>query len=461
MTGYMGNDESMDMYFSKGDDPLAPGWSFAMPMPDGGFLIVVDLDPAQQSAWATGKVDRNGYDVMRQPEVEDVLRILRSRGCGQNLDVVPGSVKWLTSFRVNSRQTNHYGKGRVYLAGDACHCHSPLGGQGMNMGFNDAKNLAWKLAYAAKGAAPLSLLGTYERERQPIEHKILLAIERGQTAMSSRNPVIFFMRGRGQRMAPVLINFALQHTDGELLRYGTQQAWTYATSPLAVEHWERPWACPPIPSVWHRKNQNIFRWVSTRVRAGDTVPDAPVGSTSIEKVLKSARGWVLLLFQGSADDNEILRRYVPDVKIYSEQELQSLGDSMKAAADSTGFVAGIDEVLVVPAGSRAQAEFHVRAQCLYLVRPDFHVGLRSEPIREGAVWRYFEQQCGMRVPPYTAPEGAPLFDSLPVRVHGTVVSLALAYCLASGFNTAWICGVLALSSFVLCFVLRASRPPRD
>jgi len=180
LTGYMGEDTAVDMYFSKGDDPMAWGFTFAMPMPDGGYLIIVDLDPTQQGQWATGDLDRNGYNVMREPDVEDVLRILRSRGCGKDLGVKPGTVKWLSHFRVNSRQTSHYGKGRIYLAGDACHCHSPLGGQGMNMGFNDAKNIAWKLAYAAKGAVPLSFLDTYEKERQPLEHKILVGIERAQ-----------------------------------------------------------------------------------------------------------------------------------------------------------------------------------------------------------------------------------------------------------------------------------------
>lgn len=80
-------------------------------------------------------------------------------------------MKWISHFRVNSRQAEHYGGGRVYLAGDACHCHSPLGGQGMNMGFQDAKNIAWKLAYAAKGAVPTAFLETYEEERRGIEKK--------------------------------------------------------------------------------------------------------------------------------------------------------------------------------------------------------------------------------------------------------------------------------------------------
>jgi len=138
-----------------------------------------------------------------------------------------------------------------------------------------------------------------------------------------------------------------------------------------------------------------------------------------------------------------------------------LGDSMKATADSTGFVAGIDEVLVVPADSQAQTEFHVRAQCLYLIRPDFHVALRSEPIREGVVLKYFDQQCGMKVASYSAPAGAPLFDALPVTVHGAIVTLALAYCLIEGFDKNGVLGVLAVSAVALCFIIRASRPPKD
>eukprot|EP00929_Paragymnodinium_shiwhaense_P036975 TRINITY_DN19776_c1_g1_i1.p1 TRINITY_DN19776_c1_g1~~TRINITY_DN19776_c1_g1_i1.p1 ORF type:complete len:304 (-),score=27.66 TRINITY_DN19776_c1_g1_i1:11-922(-) len=279
----------------------------------------------QQKKWATGEKDRHDNEVMRQPTPDEVVEVLRQRGCGKDLTYIPGTVKWVSHFRVNSRQTNHYGTGRVWLAGDACHCHSPLGGQGMNMGFNDAKNIAWKLAYAAKGVVPLSLLQSYENERQPIEHKILLAIERGQKAVSSRNPVVFFMRGRGQRLAPVLINFALDNSkDASILQYGTQQAWTYMTSELSYEHWERPvpgLCC--LPGVLARKNQNLLRWIGSRVRAGDSVPDAPVGDSTVHGVLKRSRGWTLILFEGSEADNDKQETYVRNVKI------MGLGKSQK------------------------------------------------------------------------------------------------------------------------------------
>ena len=57
---------------------------------------------------------------------------------------------------------------------------------GMNMGFNDAKNIAWKLAWAAKGTVPLNFLASYENERQPLEHKILVAIDQGAMPSGGR-----------------------------------------------------------------------------------------------------------------------------------------------------------------------------------------------------------------------------------------------------------------------------------
>eukprot|EP00434_Breviolum_minutum_P007527 symbB.v1.2.006644.t1/scaffold398.1/size212116/1 len=164
---------------TQDQDPLAPGFAFNIPFGDGNCLLLVDVDLQQQKEWVTGELDRNGLPVLRQPEVEDVLKVARSRGLGANLSVKPGSVRWLTHFRVNSRQVECYGRGRIFLAGDACHCHSPLGGQGMNMGFQDAKNLAWKLALAIKCGGPTSsLLLSYESERKTMESKLLGGIER-------------------------------------------------------------------------------------------------------------------------------------------------------------------------------------------------------------------------------------------------------------------------------------------
>ena len=79
---------------------------------------------------------------------------------------------WTTRYRVSHRGVPRYGEGRVFVAGDAAHIHSPAGGQGMNTGLQDAANLAWKLAATLAGA-PSDLLDSYDSERRPVGQQVV------------------------------------------------------------------------------------------------------------------------------------------------------------------------------------------------------------------------------------------------------------------------------------------------
>ncbi len=83
------------------------------------------------------------------------------------------SPTWITRFTDTTRQAATYRKGRILLAGDAAHVHSPIGGQGLNTGVQDAVNLGWKLAHVVKGTVPESLLDTYHAERHPVGARVL------------------------------------------------------------------------------------------------------------------------------------------------------------------------------------------------------------------------------------------------------------------------------------------------
>ena len=83
-------------------------------------------------------------------------------------DYQPREPIWLSRFADETRLAGTYRKGRILLAGDAAHIHAPMGGQGMNVGLQDALNLGWKLAAVVKGEAPDKLLDTYDEERRPI-----------------------------------------------------------------------------------------------------------------------------------------------------------------------------------------------------------------------------------------------------------------------------------------------------
>ncbi|MBV7701185.1 FAD-dependent monooxygenase [Nocardia nova] len=93
------------------------------------------------------------------------------------------SPRWVTHYGDAARQADRYRVGRVFLAGDAAHIHFPAGGQGQNLGLQDAANLGWKLAAVLRGNASDALLDTYESERRPIAARVLQNT-RAQTALS-------------------------------------------------------------------------------------------------------------------------------------------------------------------------------------------------------------------------------------------------------------------------------------
>jgi 2-polyprenyl-6-methoxyphenol hydroxylase-like FAD-dependent oxidoreductase len=104
------------------------------------------------------------------PTLKDIQELVDAR---YPKPVVVGDPHWINFFRVNYRLTPHYRHGRTFLAGDAAHIHSSVGGQGMNTGMQDAYNLGWKLALVCRGRAPEALLDSYEKERRAVAEDVL------------------------------------------------------------------------------------------------------------------------------------------------------------------------------------------------------------------------------------------------------------------------------------------------
>jgi 2-polyprenyl-6-methoxyphenol hydroxylase-like FAD-dependent oxidoreductase len=100
---------------------------------------------------------------------------------------------WLSRFTDMTRQAGSYREGRVLLAGDAAHVHYPVGGQGLNIGVQDAVNLGWKLAQVVHGTSPDSLLDTYQAERHPVAAGVLRTTM-AQTALTRSEPRIDAVR---------------------------------------------------------------------------------------------------------------------------------------------------------------------------------------------------------------------------------------------------------------------------
>ena len=98
-------------------------------------------------------------------------------------------MKWTSQFNLGHGLANHYRKGRIFLAGDAAHIHSPVGGQGLNTGVQDAHNLLWKLAMVDRLDSPEAaekLLDSYEAERRETARSMVTGVARVTAALTTR-----------------------------------------------------------------------------------------------------------------------------------------------------------------------------------------------------------------------------------------------------------------------------------
>ena len=105
-----------------------------------------------------------------RPSTDDEIVTVLNQAMGTDLSVL--EVEWKSRFHCEERQVTRYRHGRVFLAGDAAHVHSPMGGQGMNTGIQDAANLAWKIDAVLAGADD-AVLDSYHEERHPIGKRVL------------------------------------------------------------------------------------------------------------------------------------------------------------------------------------------------------------------------------------------------------------------------------------------------
>ncbi|CAE6700857.1 6-methylpretetramide 4-monooxygenase [Paraburkholderia domus] len=143
------------------------------PMGHGRHRLIADhpLEPTTVPEPATpGGLGEPPLNRVSPPSLSECNALI-ARRVRERVDV--SELAWSSYFHLNSRMVERLRVGRIFLAGDAAHVHSPAGAQGMNTGIQEAFNLGWKLARVLKGAAPDRLLDTYHHERHPIERDVL------------------------------------------------------------------------------------------------------------------------------------------------------------------------------------------------------------------------------------------------------------------------------------------------
>ncbi|MFI1070626.1 FAD-dependent monooxygenase [Streptomyces puniciscabiei] len=136
---------------------VGDAFAFLAPFGDGYYRVI---------GWHRGRnvPDTEPLDLA---EIQEITRLALGRDFGMH------DARWMSRFHSDERQAPAYRAGRVFLAGDAAHVHSPAGGQGMNTGLQDAANLSWKLAAVVTGHAEPALLDSYQAERHPVGRAVL------------------------------------------------------------------------------------------------------------------------------------------------------------------------------------------------------------------------------------------------------------------------------------------------
>ena len=192
-----------------GTDPEFTGYSAAITMADPNLLRpgrhhtpTGMYTYAPPGTIAMADFDRGAFHRTRPISREHVETVLR-RVSGA--DVTVAALHLATTWTDRAFQATTYRRGRVLLAGDAAHIHSPLGGQGLNLGLGDAMNLGWKLAATIRGDAPDELLDTYTGERHPVATQVL---------DWSRAQVALMRPDRGTRALEAVVRDLIETRDG-------------------------------------------------------------------------------------------------------------------------------------------------------------------------------------------------------------------------------------------------------
>ncbi|WP_017587712.1 FAD-dependent oxidoreductase [Nocardiopsis ganjiahuensis] len=294
------------------DWPLEPDGSYGWLHRDGVVGALPMRDPAGEGviwrlmAYVPGLQGRQ----LGEEEIVDRLRtLLPERTLVTDARVLDAT--WASVFRIHRRLADSYRHGRVLIAGDAAHLHSPMGGQGMLTGIGDAENLAWKLALVLHGKADSALLDTYQDERRPLAETVLRT-----TTANSR-----LQLGEG-----AVLRYLREHVLLKLIDLPSVQRWaTAAASQLGVSYRKGPLGGrrPLLPS--------------RRPEPGDRVPDLAClredgGRTRLHGELGSH--WVLLAPTADPRGAETVRDRLGDGVVVLRPETEGLSDVLLIRPDA-------------------------------------------------------------------------------------------------------------------------------
>jgi 2-polyprenyl-6-methoxyphenol hydroxylase-like FAD-dependent oxidoreductase len=355
-----------------GDLPEAVmiGW-----LNDEGLLAAIPCgEPGRWRLYATVTADAHGN--VPRASVEVLQRLLAQRAADTRIKI--GEPHWFSNVIVHQRMVTRYRKGHAFLAGDAAHIHSPVGGQGLDTGIHDSYNLAWKLALVVNGTAPEGLLDTYEAERLPVARHALKQTDVNQRLGMSRAP---------------MAQFLLNHLVVPSLRLPC-----LPTVRERVSEFVMPRCSQLDVSYWSSALSEQHNHFSTGPEAGDAAPDGQLLDSSARPTSVFAQFRApqlrLLMFQGHRPAAEVaalaeMARRVAVVGGELVRVLVMIGPHQGATSIPD------DLVVLRDPDHGTHDTYGATSSCLYLVRPDGYVGFRCPSTGESQLFDYLKRNFGV------------------------------------------------------------------
>jgi 2-polyprenyl-6-methoxyphenol hydroxylase-like FAD-dependent oxidoreductase len=317
---------------------------------DEGELFLFVLDEGRRLVVASGARSSDPQEV---PTLEQMQTIVTRRGGGKYHLADP---RWLATFHIHYRLAPHHRHGRVFLAGDAAHIHSPIGGQGMNTGIQDAHNLAWKLALVLRGVAPETWLDTYEIERRRVAEDVI-----AMTRSATQQTEMFAQLSPPDRVKLCKHMFVPESEKQRARRHAEELDLDYRSSPLCIEPTGNFDAGP------HAGSQVL-----------DAAPLVVDGARCSFFDLLHGSQHRLLLFAGVHEDKsseEVVR--IAGGIAERHQHWIEVFVVRKRSPEAT-LPAGV--IAIEDPQSSLHQRYGAVGPCMYLIRPDGYIAYRSSRI---------------------------------------------------------------------------------